>query len=555
MTRTSSHALLRVFAANGLDRVFLVPGESYLGLLDALHDFPAIDVMTCRHEAGAGFMAVADARLTRRPAMTIVSRGPGASNAAIAVHTAREDAVPFVLVVGQVPSRDLRREAFQEIDYQKMYGALAKWVVEPTEPTQLAEIAFKAVRIATSGTPGPVVIAVPEDIQQQNVAAAEWAQGSTGLALPAKETLRDLCTRLEQARRPLIIAGGQFDRPGGREALHELAEAWSIPVAVSFRRHDLFSNRHPLYVGDLGLVNPQQQIDAFRRSDLLLALGTRLGDITSQGYTFPDLPVPRQTLVHCYPDPHAVGLHFAPHLGLVCDAVALAHNLVAGATTTAARAAWASELRGIYESLSSWPQPLSPEDGVDFTQVAGSLYRQAPRDAILCLDAGTFGAPFYRHFQFQPPQRLLAPISGAMGYGVPSAIASQLRFPERKTICVVGDGGFMMTGNEMIAAVERNLPILFVVSNNCSYASIRIQQEREHPDRPIGTSLFNPEFVALARAYGMRARRLDRPEEIDDVIREGLSSSEPYFIEVRTSLSAVLPMHYLERTGPSRRTA
>jgi len=545
MPHTASHALLSVFAASGLDRVFLVPGESYLGLLDALYDVPGIDVVTCRHEAGAGFMAVADARLTRRPAMALVSRGPGASNAAIAVHTAREDAVPFILIVGQVPRRDLRREAFQEIDYQKMYGSIAKWVAEPIEPDQLAEVAFKAVRVATSGTPGPVVIAVPEDIQEKDVAAAEWTAASPPAAVPDSATLAALRDRLEQAHSPLIIAGGQFDRPGGREALLRFAEAWSIPVAVSFRRHDIFPNRHPLYVGDLGLANPQQQIDAFRDSDLLLALGTRMGDITTQGYAFPDLPMPRQFFVHCYPDPHVVGLHFAPQIGLVCDPIALVEALTpSGVAHPASRTAWVERLRGIYDAHARWPQGrASPVDGVAFARVAESLYRQAPADAIVCLDAGTFGAPFYRHFQFQPPQRLMAPISGAMGYGVPAAVASQLRLPNRKTICVVGDGGFLMTGNEMIAAVERKLPILFVLSNNGSYASIRIQQERDFPRRPIGTSLFNPDFVAVARAFGMRAHRLSSDEEIDDVIRAGLDSREPYFIEVATSLSAVLPNH------------
>jgi acetolactate synthase-1/2/3 large subunit len=541
MTCTSSQSLLRVLAASGVDRIFLVPGESYLALLDALYAFPAIHVVTCRHEAGAGFMAVADARLTGRPGVAMVSRGPGASNAAIAVHTAREDAVPFILVVGQVPRRDLRREAFQEIDYQNMYGSLAKWVAEPTEPAQLAEIAFKAVRIATSGTPGPVVIAIPEDIQQQGVAAAEWVAPAHAAALPDQATLAALRAHLARAHSPLIVAGGQLDRPGGREALLELAQCWSLPVAVSFRRHDVFPNRHPLYVGELGLANPKHQIDALRRSDLLLVLGTRFGDITSQGYTFPDLPAPRQTFVHCYPDPHVVGLNHAPNIGLVCDPIALAQVLTpASSAWPPARAAWVRELRGIYESMAAWPPPQAG-DGIDFSLVARSLYRQAPADAIVCLDAGTFGAPFYRHFQFQPPQRLMAPISGAMGYATPAAIASQLRFPDRKTVCVVGDGGFMMTGNEMIAAVERNLPILFLLSNNDSYASIRIQQERDYPGRPVGTSLFNPDFVALARAFGMHARQLSRTEEIDDVILEGLSAREPCFIEVKTSLSAVLP--------------
>jgi acetolactate synthase-1/2/3 large subunit len=312
MNRTSSHALLGVLAANGVDRVFLVPGESYLGVLDALSDFDSIDVVTCRHEAGAGFMAVADGRLARRLGVLLVSRGPGAANASIAVHTAQQDAVPLILIVGQIPKRDLRREAFQEIDYQKMFGSIAKWVFEVTDPAQVAEAAFRAVRVATTGTPGPVVLVLPEDIQQQPVPCPAWVgPAARAHAARCRHGRLSLRARLRAARRPLILAGGSFDVPGGREALLALAEFWQCPVVVSFRRQDLFPNGHALYAGDLGLANPAAQLDAFRRSDLILALGTRHGDISSQGYSFPELPVPAQTLVHCYPDDRVVGQHYS----------------------------------------------------------------------------------------------------------------------------------------------------------------------------------------------------------------------------------------------------
>ena len=251
MNRSSSHALLGVLAANGVDRVFLVPGESYLGVLDALSDFDSIDVVTCRHEAGAGFMAVADGRLARRPGVLLVSRGPGAANASIAVHTAQQDAVPLILIVGQIPKRDLRREAFQEIDYQKMFGSIAKWVFEVTDPAQVAEAAFRAVRVATAGTPGPVVLVLPEDIQQQPVACPAWQAHPHAPVLPASDTMDALHARLRAAQRPLIVAGGMFDVPGGREVLQRLAEHWQCPVVVSFRRQDLFPNAHPLYAGDV----------------------------------------------------------------------------------------------------------------------------------------------------------------------------------------------------------------------------------------------------------------------------------------------------------------
>jgi acetolactate synthase-1/2/3 large subunit len=352
----------------------------------------------------------------------------------------------------------------------------------------------------------------------------------------------ELRSLLQASKRPLIIAGGAFDQPGGREALLAFARRWHIPVAVAFRRHDLFPNRDALFVGDLGLSNPAHQIEAFQDSDLILALGTRLDDITSQGYAFPDLPQPRQVLVHCHPDPHVVGLHFAPQMGLVCDPVSLVKDLSADALVQdrPARQTWSTRLRDIHEAIARWPQ-REVSDGVDFAQVVRALAEQAPSDVLICLDAGTFAAPIYRHFPFEYPQRLMAPLSGAMGYGTPAAIAAQLRHPTSKVVCLVGDGGFMMTGNEMIAAVERRLPILFIVSNNRSFASIRIHQERSYPGRTVGTDLFNPDFVSIAQAFGMAAQRIDRPDQIDAAISQGLASDQPCFIEVSSSLAVSLP--------------
>jgi acetolactate synthase-1/2/3 large subunit len=539
---SSSHALLSVLAQHGIDRVFLVPGESYLGILDALCDFPGIDAVTCRHESGAGFMAVADARLSGRPGVALVSRGPGATNAAIAVHTAQQDAIPMILIVGQIPRADLRREAFQEIDYRRMYGTIAKWVFEATEPGQLAEAAFKAIRMATSGTPGPVVLVIPEDIQQQQVAQPRWRSEGRARAQPDADTVAELLRRVQAAERPLIVAGGAFEAPGGREALAALVEAWEIPVALSFRRHDIFSNVHPLYAGELGLANPKFQIETFRQSDLILALGTRFGDVTSQGYSFPDLPSPAQTFVHAYPDDHIVGLHFAPDFGLVCDPIALARTLTPEKKPDIPqpRAAWTRRLKDILEVHTAWPR-REAEDGIDFAKVVKVVREQADADAIVCVDAGTFAAPVYRHFGFVPPQRLMSPLSGTMGYGTPAAIAAQLRFPGRQVICMVGDGGFMMTGNEMIAAVERNLPILFILANNSSYASIRIQQELHYPGRVLGTGLYNPDFEQVARAFGMQARRVTRDDEIPAAIAAGLAAAGPSFIEVKSSLAVTLP--------------
>lgn len=543
MKNTSSHALLNIFKANAIDRVFLVPGESYLGILDAMCDFPELDAVVCRHEGGAGYMAVADGRLTGRPGVVMVSRGPGVSNATIAIHTAQQDAVPLIVVVGQVSKHHLRREAFQEIDYQKMFGSIAKWVCEPTDPDQLAEAAFKAIRIATSGTPGPVVIVVPEDIQQQAVEQTAWTVTPQSPTLPSAPVLDDIRERLQSASRPLIIAGGMFEKDAGRAALKAFAEAWQIPVAVSFRRHDVFPNTHPLYAGELGLANTKEQIATFEKSDFILALGTRLGDIPTQSYTFPTLPQPSQTLLHCYPDDHIVGLHYATDYGLVCDATELVQALLpldaSDAPVNTSKLHWMQQLHDLQLSHARWPEHVT-ENGVDFNEVVKSVSQHAPGNAVICVDAGTFAAPVYRHYPFSS-QRLMAPLSGAMGYGTPAAIATALRHPERKIICMVGDGGFMMSGNEMIAAVERQLPILFILSNNSSYASIRIHQELYYPGRVSGTSLFNPDFKVMATAFGMKALLVDKDEDIDTAIAYGMAAQEPVFIEVRSDLASVLP--------------
>lgn len=525
-----------------MDRIFLVPGESYLGLLDAVVDFPEIDVVTCRHEGGAGYMAVADGRLTRRPGVALVSRGPGASNAAIAVHTAQQDAVPMILIIGQIAARDLRREAFQEIDYQKMFGSIAKWVFECQTPEQLGEAAFKAIRMATSGVPGPVVLVIPEDIQQQSVAKPTFKNHPQIFGLPEQSTLDAIGKRLSDAQRPVVIAGGVFDCPGGREALRAFVHHWQLPTMVSFRRHDIYPNDDPLFVGDLGLSNPAAQMATLQQSDFILALGTRLGDITTQNFQFPRYAQAPQTLLHCYPDSRTVNWDTVADFPLVCDPVSFVRALTqANATQPGnARQEWLKELRGHSLPYAAWPNRTAKK-GVNFTDVVRAIAEHASDSTTVCLDAGTFAAPIYRHFNFKAGQRLMAPLAGAMGYGTPAALACAMREPERTTVCIVGDGGFLMTGNEMILAVERKLPIVFIVSNNSSYGSIRLHQERGYPGRVSGTSLFNPDFYTLAASFGMKAARIQEKSEIQAVITAALDSREPILIEVNTSLDAILP--------------
>jgi acetolactate synthase-1/2/3 large subunit len=537
---TAGQLIVDSLVANGIDRVFCVPGESYLGLLDALHGRADIDTVVCRHEAGAGFMAIADARLTGRPGVACVSRGPGASNAAIAVHTSQQDEVPFILLIGQVPARNLRRDSFQEIDYRHMYGSIAKWCAEVSDPARMAETMLRAIQTATTGTPGPVVIAVPEDVLTARTEAAPAGPQAVVRAAAAPADITTLRSWLEAATRPLVLCGRALDRPGGRDMLHSFLERWDLPAVVSFRSQDLIPNTHRLYAGDMGLANPPDQMAVLRRADLLLVLGARITDITSQGYTYPDLVRPRMRLAHVHPDPSAIGTHFAADLAIACDPREVMAALGAPARQPdGAREKWIDAL-GTERRRIATPQRFDVKDGVPFEDVVALVGRHLPPDAIVTVDAGTFGAPVYRVIPFAPPQRLLAPIVGAMGFGVPAAVAAGLREPGRPVICFVGDGGFLMTGNELAVAMERKLPLKVIVSENRSYASIWIQQERDYPGRTVGTMFANPDFALIGQAFGFEATRISTMAELA-ALPGIIAKPGPQFVIVETSIDAVRP--------------
>jgi len=535
--------MISVFAENGIDRAYIVPGESYLGVLDALNDFKSMDVVVCRHEGGAAFMAEVDGKLTGRPGLVMVSRGPGATNASIGVHAAQQDGVPLILMIGQVPRRDLRKDAFQEIDYQKMFGAMAKWVYEATTPEELATAAFKAIRVATSGTPGPVVLVIPEDIQQQPVPRRPLISVPASLTQACAATVAQIHERLISSQRPLIIAGSMIGRrEAGREALQALSEKYKLPVAVAFRQNDVFPNDHPLYAGHLDLTMRKEQHKLFASSDLLFALGTQLDDITTQGYAFPAEPRPEQFLIHCFPDDQVVNKTFVADVGLTADPVTLINQLLSledARSHCQPSTSWIDAISREQRMASQWPSCVAA-DGIPFSAVVHELERQSRENLTLCLDTGTFAASVYRNFSFRKGQKLLASCSGAMGHGVPAAIAAQMRMPQDKVVCLIGDGGFLMTGNEIITAVERKLPILIILSNNNSYGSIRVHQHIFYPHRHTGTTLNNPDFVELAGAFGMKAERVEDKQQIAAAINRGLLAREPYLIEVKTSLDAVL---------------
>lgn len=536
---TVGELIVETLAAHHIDRVFCVPGESYLGLLDALYDRSDIDTVVCRHESGAGFMALADARLSGRPGIACVSRGPGASNATIAVHTAQQDGVAFILLVGQVAARDVRRDSFQEVDYDAMFGSIAKWTAEVTDPERAAETMLRALQVATSGVPGPVVIAIPEDVLTAECSAKVVKPQAAIRSAPDAASLAELRYCLATARRPLVISGSGIDKPSEREILLGFLEAWELPSMVSFRCQDLLPNNHRLYAGDMGLSNPASQMSVLGQADLIVVLGARLTDITTQGYTFPVLVRPAQKLIHIHSDATVIGTHFASDLSIACSPASLIDALGRPDDALPDRDDWIQKLGAERRKIAA-VRSFDVDDGVPFELVVDLVGRHLSKDAIVTLDAGTFAAPAYRVIEFRPPQRLIAPISGAMGFGVPAAVAACLREPRRDVVCFVGDGGLLMTGGELAVAIERKLPLKVIVSENRVYASIKIHQEKSYPGRSVGTSFVNPDLNLIGKAYGFTTARISTVAQLAR-LPQILKAPGPQFVVVDTSLKAILP--------------
>ena len=548
---TAGQLITESLIANDVDRVFCVPGESYLGLFDALYQSrSAIDTVVCRHEAGAGFMALADARLTGIPGVACVSRGPGASNAAIAVHTAQQDGVPFLLFVGDVSASNVQRGSFQEIDYRQMYGSIAKWTAAVTDSNRMAETMLHAIQVATTGVPGPVVISVSEDVLKAECDAQPVHRQAPVQSVANPTDVATLRKWLGEATQPLVIAGSGLEAGAGRESLLAFLESWELPAMVSFRRQDLIPNTHRLYAGHMGLHNPDEQMAALREADLLLVLGARLSDINTQRHTYPRHVRPEMRLVHVHRDPAVIGIHFAADLAIASDPKSLIDSLTgAPAATSEGRRAWIERLAEERRKINQ-PRFADVDDGVSFERVVDIVGNNLPDNAIVTVDAGAFGAPAYRIIAYAPPQRLLAPISGAMGFGVPAAVAAALREPARPVFCFVGDGGFLMTGGELAVAMERKLPLKVILSENNTYGSIRVQQESEYPGRTIGTDLTNPDFEMIGRAYGFNVTRISEVQQLDG-LPAILESREPEFIVVSTSVKAILPKTASASTRPT----
>jgi len=537
---TAGRLIVNCLAANGVDRVYCVPGESYLPIFDALYG-NAIDTVVAHHESSAGFMALADSRITGRVSAAFVSRGPGATNASIAVHSADQDGVPFLLFIGQVPRKNLRRRSFQEIDYGKMFGDIAKWVVEISDSSRIPEVMARAIQIATAPTPGPVVIVMPEDMLEDMVPPTEIRPVVRVASAVNAQAVADAAALLRAAKKPLVIAGGELCTDEGRAALAAVAEAWQLPVAASFRRHDLFDGTDRKFIGDLGIQHTPRQMEAIRESDVVLAVGTRLGDLTTQGYTFPESPFPERKLIHVLADAKVIGLDFRPDVAASCDAAAFLRALAAASPEVQpGREGWIDWLRTERLAIAAWQTQTAP-DGVVFGNVVVEVVKRLARDAIVTLDAGLSAAMFYKHFPVRAPQKLVASITGVMGMGVPGAVSIAMRCPGRQVVCAVGDGSFLMTGNELALAVERRLPVRFILASNKSYGSIRLNQEREYPGHNVGTDLAVPEFAALAEAFGARGFVIRSDADIAPMLDAAFAVDGPSLVEVKTSLSSILP--------------
>jgi acetolactate synthase-1/2/3 large subunit len=522
--------------AYGVDRVFCVAGESYLPLLEALRASGDIEVVTCRHEGSAGFAAVADAKLTGRPGVVLVSRGPGATNAAIAVHAAAEDAVPLLVVVGQVPRGQSGRPAFQSIDCDALFGGLAKGVWTVPEPARTAEIAGRALRLAGAGTPGPVVLALPEDVCAGPGPAGEVSAPPVVLAAPAADTVAEVTGRLAAARRPLLLAGELLSTPAGRAALAAVAERHQLPVVCVNKQQHLLDNRSPWYAGHLHNSTAAAQRSAFAEADLVLAIGTRLDPVTTAGYRFPAAPVPGQPLVHVHPDPQRIGELIRPEVGVVADPVAFLEALAAAPATGAGRAGWTGRLREGERRNAVWQATPAP-DGIVFGEVVAALDRLTGGDVTVTVDSGGFTSWVYRYLRFAAGGTLVGVTSSAMGFAVPAAVAVALRRPGVPTVAVVGDGGFGMNGSELATAVAHRLPLVVVVANNGSYGTIRNHQERVYPGQVVGTDLVNPDFARLAEAYGALGLTVREPDEVEPALAKALAHPQVSVLDVRTSLT------------------
>ena len=549
--RHGGRILVDQLAVQGCDTVFCVPGESYLAALDGLFEHPSIRTVVGRQEGAAAMMAEAHGKLTGRPGVCFVTRAPGAANACAGLHVAHQDSTPMILFIGQVGRDALDREAFQEVDYRRFLAPVTKWVAQIDATERIPEYLSHAWHVATAGRPGPVALALPEDMLSAPAVVSDSLPATEVSPKATAEDMQRLASLLRRSHRPLFVVGGSGWNASAAEQVATFAERLSLPVAASFRCQDYIDNRRACYVGDLGLgINPALA-ERVRSCDLLVSLGARLGALTTQGYRLVDIPNPRQRLVHVHASSEEPGRVYRPEFAVNASNASFAARLteIDGVDSEAWRN-WSRAARADYER---WMEPAETPGAVKLESVVCHLREVLPDDAIVTNGAGNYTAFVQRYYRYRAYPSQLAPTSGSMGYGLPAAIAAKLAFPLRTVVCFAGDGCFQMTGQELATAMQYGLAIIVIVANNAMYATIRMHQEQNYPGRVIATDLHNPDFVALARSYGAHAERVTSTPDFPAAFERAASAGRAALIELATDPEAITPTQTL--SGLRRRPA
>jgi acetolactate synthase I/II/III large subunit len=543
MTRTAAEALVDQLVIQGVRHIFCVPGESYLPVLDALIGRD-IALTVCRQEGGAAIMAEAVGKATGRPGVCFVTRGPGAANAAHGVHIARQSSSPMILFVGQVDRAVRGRDAWQELDYAAVFGSMAKWAAEIDDAARVPEIVSRAFHVAMNGQPGPVVLALPHDMLIEATDAADAGLAEPAEASPGAADMARLEALLGEAASPFVLLGGSGWDEAARTSVTRFAERFELPVATGFRRLPLFDPLHPNYAGDLGLGPNPALLARAKAADLVLAIGARLSDVTTQGYTLFELPEPRARLVHVFPDPAELGRVWRPHLAINAAPTRFAAALEAFSPPVSPR--WRGAAAAAHAEYLAWSERPTPQPGdVNLAEIMIWLREHLPADAILTNGAGNFAAWVNRFYRVRRFGGHLGPNSGSMGYGVPAAVAMQRLYPGRRVVAVSGDGDFLMNGQEFATAVQYGLPIVVLVFDNAAYGTIRMHQERDYPGRVIGTELTNPDFAAYARAFGGFGATVTRTADFAPAFEAAVASGQPAILHVKFDPDGISPTQTL----------
>ena len=538
-TRTGGEILVDQLAIHGVRHVFCVPGESYLAALDAFHDRD-IALTVCRHESAAAIMAEVVGKTTGRPGICFVTRGPGATNASAGIHIARQDSSPMIVFVGQVGRHMREREAFQELDYRAVFGSIAKWATEIDDPARIPELVSRAFHTACNGRPGPVVIAVPEDMLTERAVVPDASAFEPLETWPGLTDMSRLQKLLWAAKRPIVLVGGSRWSEQATVALMRFAERFALPVATTFRRGHLFDSLHPCCAGDLGIGPNPKLLARVKGADLVLLIGSRLSEMPSQSYTLFDIPEPQMKLVHVHPGAEELGRVYHPHLAIHAAPTAFCSALQGLQPPN--EIPWKGEADVAHADYLSWGDKATPVPGaVNLGEIIVWLRENLPQDAILTNGAGNFAAWIHRFYRVRKFATLVGATSGSMGYGFPAALAMKTLHPERTVVCIAGDGDFLMTGQDFATAVQYELPVIVVLADNGLYGTIRMHQEREYPGRVIATALKNPDFVAYAKAFGGFGVLVEKTADFPAAFAAVQKSGKPAIIHLKIDPEAITP--------------